>query len=76
MKLLLLKIIRAYQDLTRAGISTPFFLGAYSGCRSWPTCSEFAYEQITTQGVVVGVMHATKRVLRCHSFSVATTHHS
>ena len=67
MKSLLLKLIRAYQAVSRTGVATPFALGGYSGCRSWPTCSEYAYEAISEGGLVRGGIRAVRRVLSCHS---------
>lgn len=76
MKDILLRGIRLYQAITRSGVATPFLLPAYSGCRSWPTCSEYAYSVIENHGVVIGTMKAVRRFAGCHSFFVAQQTHS
>lgn len=40
-----------------------------SGCRYYPTCSDYAIEAIKKHGVAKGGLTATKRLLRCHPFS-------
>jgi len=62
----LIRVIRWYQSYSRSGASSPFLLGGYSGCRSWPTCSEYAIDAIERQGVVRGGLRALIRVLRCN----------
>ena len=75
MKAIVLTLIRTYQSFTRSGISTPFFFGSFSGCRSWPTCSDYAHTAITQHGVVTGGARALKRILHCHSFSKTSLQH-
>ena len=38
-------------------------------CRFVPTCSEYAYQAISTYGVFRGSLLAIKRILRCHPFN-------
>jgi len=56
---LLLRLIRAYQSVSRY---TP------SACRYYPTCSQYAAEAIEKYGPVGGVWLAVKRIGRCHPF--------
>jgi putative membrane protein insertion efficiency factor len=37
-------------------------------CRFEPTCSEYAYQAISTHGVIKGGWLSIKRILRCHPF--------
>jgi hypothetical protein len=70
MKRFLLAAIRAYQALSRSGTPNPMLFGAYSGCRSWPTCSDYAVAIIEQDGVVRGGIKAIGRVLRCNPLTV------
>ena len=38
----------------------------FSSCRFAPTCSEYAVEAVRTHGIVVGIVLAIGRVLRCN----------
>ncbi|WP_419659783.1 membrane protein insertion efficiency factor YidD [Desulfosarcina variabilis] len=38
-------------------------------CRFVPTCSEYAYQAISTYGLMKGSLLAIKRILRCHPFN-------
>ena len=42
------------------------FLG--SRCRFLPTCSEYFIEALKTQGLIIGIKLAVKRILKCHPF--------
>lgn len=37
-----------------------------SNCRFHPSCSQFSIEAIERYGVIVGVIKAVARILRCH----------
>jgi len=54
---LLLFLIRGYQAAR---------LGRPSPCRFQPTCSEYAYEAVSTYGSLRGGAMAVRRVLRCN----------
>ena len=60
MRQALLAIIRGYQYLLRP------YLG--SNCRFAPTCSDYAYEAVSTHGALKGAWLALRRVLRCHPY--------
>lgn len=60
MKTVLLALIRVYQYTLRP------FLGAH--CRFAPSCSEYAYEAVSTHGALRGAWLALKRVARCHPY--------
>jgi len=61
MNKLALLLIKVYQ------ISISPVLGP--ACRFVPTCSEYAYQAISTYGVKKGSLLAIKRFLRCHPFN-------
>lgn len=60
--------IRLYQLISRTLGAQPIFY-AYSGCRSWPTCSEYAIEAVEERGAVQGILAASVRVMKCNGFS-------
>ncbi len=41
----------------------------YPTCKYVPTCSQYAIEAIETNGVILGVLLAIWRILRCNPFS-------
>ncbi len=51
------KAISIYQKLS---------LNRLPSCRYVPSCSEYAYEAITTYGFIRGTWYGTKRICRCH----------
>ena len=55
---LALKIVRGYKLVV-----SPWLPPA---CRFTPTCSEYAHEAIEQYGIVLGVVRALGRLLRCH----------
>jgi putative membrane protein insertion efficiency factor len=55
---LTLALIRCYQVLV-----APHAAGT---CRHVPSCSAYAHEAIARHGVVRGIGHAVRRLLRCH----------
>jgi putative membrane protein insertion efficiency factor len=60
MKKILIAAVRAY----RAVIS-PLFPGT---CRFYPSCSQYAIDAIAKHGSAKGVLHALKRVAKCHPY--------
>jgi putative membrane protein insertion efficiency factor len=60
MKKIALSFIRFYQSAV-----SPHFPPA---CRSYPTCSSYAYEAVNKYGVLRGGLLAVKRLARCHPF--------
>lgn len=66
MKRILIGLIRTYQSFSRSISPSPLLLGSYSGCRSWPTCSEYAVDAIERDGVLKGFVKAVARVARCN----------
>jgi uncharacterized protein len=71
---------RATQDLDRSAgawvllflvrfyivFLSPFFGGS---CKFYPSCSNYAFEAISSHGAWRGFLLATKRLLRCHPFT-------
>ncbi|MDA1209198.1 MAG: membrane protein insertion efficiency factor YidD [bacterium] len=43
-------------------------LHTYGYCRHHPTCSQYAKEEISRRGAVIGIMQASKRILSCNPF--------
>jgi putative membrane protein insertion efficiency factor len=43
--------------------------GRPSGCRYWPTCSEYALEALETHGALRGTWLAARRLGRCHPWA-------
>ncbi len=66
MTTVLLTCIRAYQRISRALIALGFGPFARSGCRQWPTCSEYGMSAIAQHGPIRGVAKAVIRVAHCH----------
>lgn len=71
MRRILIALIRAYQTTSAALVRARFPLLAWSGCRQWPTCSEYAIRAIAERGPVAGVVDAARRVGRCSSLTAA-----
>ena len=57
-KILILIFLKAYKFLISP------FLG--TNCRFLPSCSDYAYEAITSKGVIKGGALAFKRLTKCH----------
>ncbi|MEK7638097.1 MAG: membrane protein insertion efficiency factor YidD [Patescibacteria group bacterium] len=66
MKRIFIRLIRAYQAVSWSLSPGPLFLGSYSGCRSWPTCSEYALDVIERDGAIRGIAKSIARVARCN----------
>lgn len=72
MKFMLL-LIRVYQSVSRALVTHGLF-SPISGCRQWPTCSEYAVHAIQTRGAVAGTAAALKRFARCNPLTPPVIH--
>lgn len=71
---LIVTCIRVYQALQRAlGRQQLPFLVA-SGCRSWPTCSEYTINEVQAHGPIKGVLRGVLRILRCNPLFAVRTH--
>ena len=57
-KILILILLKGYKFLISP------FLG--TNCRFLPSCSDYAYEAITSKGVIKGGVLAIKRLTKCH----------
>jgi len=44
----------------------PVVFGPASGCRFYPSCSQYAAEAVRTHGAVAGAWLAVRRLLKCH----------
>ncbi|NQT70058.1 MAG: membrane protein insertion efficiency factor YidD [Desulfobacteraceae bacterium] len=58
---LALLLIQAYQ-LLLSPVMAP-------KCRFYPTCSEYAYQALSSHGLPKGVLLALKRIIKCHPFN-------
>lgn len=74
MKKLLIAIIKFYRRFL-SPLKKTFYhifspeLGQNTGCRFYPTCSEYAIESIEKYGAFKGSFMAFKRILRCNPFN-------
>lgn len=59
----LLLLIRIYQRTLSPVL--PAVFGSACGCRFSPTCSHYAADAIRTHGVIVGVILAAIRLVKC-----------
>lgn len=57
-------LVRFYQLL----ISPIIHLLPYSGCRFYPTCSEYTLQAISRHGAIKGIIMGFCRILRCNPF--------
>lgn len=48
---------------------SPLISRGYSGCRFYPSCSDYAVQAINKKGAFKGGFLAFKRVLRCNPLS-------
>ncbi|MBV69191.1 MAG: membrane protein insertion efficiency factor YidD [Pelagibacterales bacterium] len=56
------KLVKYFIRLYQLIISP--YLG--NNCRFYPTCSNYAIEAIEKKGLIVGIVMAVKRILRCN----------
>lgn len=59
----LLLLIKIYQQTLSPVL--PVIFGSTCGCRFAPTCSHYAADAIRTRGVIVGVILAALRLVKC-----------
>lgn len=70
MRYIIVGLLRAYQYVSRY-FSSMVLLAPLGGCRYAQTCSEYAIEQVTSRGVVVGGYSSVVRIISCNSFHVS-----
>ncbi len=58
-------LIEVYRWLVSPVINA-FMPLTVSGCRYWPSCSQYAQEAVLRHGAVSGGWLAFRRILRCH----------
>ena len=68
-KNVILFLIKLYQKTISPdhGWNKSLFPNGY--CRFYPTCSEYGYETIKKNGLVIGVFKSAWRVLRCNPWT-------
>ena len=66
----ILFLIKLYQRTISPdhGLFKQFFPNGY--CKFYPTCSEYSYQTIKKNGIVIGLFKSTWRVLRCNPWSM------
>jgi len=62
MKKILVKLIKIYQKT--APLNRSFF-GSLSGCRFYPSCSEYSIGVIEKYGFRAGLIKSALRILKC-----------
>lgn len=40
-----------------------------SGCRFYPTCSDYSYQTIKKHGLLKGLIKSFKRIIKCNPFN-------
>lgn len=58
MKKIFLNLIKIYQILI-----SPLF---GKNCRFYPSCSEYTFQAIKKDGLIIGCWKSLKRIFRCH----------
>lgn len=66
MKYIFLKIIYLYKKIVSPVLH---YLTPNSGCRFYPSCSEYTYQAVKRYGIIDGGWRAVKRIIRCHPFN-------
>jgi putative membrane protein insertion efficiency factor len=66
MKRLLIGFIRQYQIISRALGGQVLLV---SGCRRWPTCSDYSITAIEQYGPVRGILKSVIRLVGCNPFT-------
>lgn len=61
LKKIILSTIIFYKKTT-----SPFINRGYTGCRFYPTCSDYSYNAIVKKGALKGGFLAFKRILKCN----------
>jgi len=59
-------LIGAYKRFLRGFFEGGIPLLVVSGCRHWPTCSDYTMEAVRDNGVSRGLWLGVKRILRCN----------
>lgn len=66
MKYIILILLKFYKKTLSPVL---YFLVPNSGCRFFPTCSEYGYRAIEKYGTIRGAWKTVKRIGRCHPLS-------
>ncbi|MFH0912381.1 MAG: membrane protein insertion efficiency factor YidD [Patescibacteria group bacterium] len=62
----ILSLIQIYQRTLSPDHSWVKHLFPYSGCRFYPSCSQYAHDSIERHGVVKGSAETLQRLIKCH----------
>ena len=63
-------LVRAYQKTLSPDHGPLKSLYKHGVCKFHPTCSEYTHEAIGRYGLIKGTIMGTKRIARCHPWSV------
>ncbi len=63
-------LIKLYQKTLSLDHGPLRFFYQRGACRFYPTCSQYAVESISKNGLVIGGWQTLNRLRRCHPFSV------
>lgn len=63
MKKSILKLIRLYQRVLSPVF---YYLKPNSGCRFFPSCSQYCYQTVEKYGAIKGIWKSLKRIIRCN----------
>lgn len=66
-KKIILKTIRIYQILFSPDHG--IWRRKFSGCRFYPSCSEYAKQAVEKHGSTKGIVRALKRMKKCHPWN-------
>ena len=68
-KMPILWLIKIYQKTVSPdhGLLKPLFPDGY--CPFYPSCSEYGYQTIKKNGLIIGVFKSAWRILRCNPWS-------
>jgi len=66
---MIIKLIKAYKGISQYLWQMAPISLVSSGCRFYPTCSEYAIESIQKKGLPRGALLSIGRILRCNPWS-------
>ncbi len=68
MKTLTIGLIKLYQSTFSPNHGLEFF-GFLTGCRFYPSCSEYSIQAINKHGLIRGLFKSIVRILKCNPWS-------
>ncbi|MBI2057585.1 MAG: membrane protein insertion efficiency factor YidD [Candidatus Yanofskybacteria bacterium] len=68
-EIVLRSLARLYKKVFSSFLAVSPFLFFSTGCRFYPTCSEYFVEALEKHGLTKGLFFSLKRLAKCHPFS-------